>query len=105
MTFKELTSQEKNDRPEYTLADLRRPTYHNHEAYLGYGRSIAKDALHHSLLAHIIFQAVFLARVAFARATIEVAFFDLIICSGVIWPKPKDPCFSFRAVYLYMYKN
>jgi hypothetical protein len=47
------------------------------------------------VLAHIIFQAVYLARVAFARATIELAFFDLILLAGVIWPKPKDPCFSF----------
>ena len=56
---------------------------------------MVEDTIHHSVIAHIIFCAVYLAKVVFARATIESAFFDIVLLTGCIWPKPLDPAFNF----------
>jgi hypothetical protein len=95
MSFGEIVKAELKNNPGYTLEDLRQPRFQQHARLETEGKGVVEDTLHHSVLAHIIFCAVYYVKVAFCRPTIELAVFDFLLLAGNIWPKPKDPALAF----------
>jgi hypothetical protein len=95
MSFNEIVGAELGKNPNYTLEDLRQPTFQYHVRRDTEGRGVVEDTLHHSVLAHAIYCAVYYVKVAFCRTSIELAVFDFLLLAGNVWPKPLDPALTF----------